>query len=116
MPGAERDQVFQAMRYADRVSVNLEAPNNQRLALLAPKKQFLDELIQPLRWAYEIRQNQPRYLAWNGRWPSTVTQFVVGAVGYSDLELLSTTSYLYDRLRLQRTYFSRFNPVKDTPF
>ncbi len=116
MPGLEKEQVFQAMRLADRVSVNLEAPNSKRLALLAPKKQFLDELIQPLRWAQEIRSNQPAHLSWNGRWPSSVTQFVMGAVGESDLELLTTTQYLYDQLRLSRTYFSRFNPVENTPF
>lgn len=116
MPGAERDQVLQAMLLADRVSANLEAPNSQRLALLAPRKKFLDELIQPLKWAQEIRQNQPSHLAWNGRWPSSVTQFVVGAVGESDLELLSTTEYLYSQLHLRRTYFSRFKPNEGTPF
>ncbi len=38
MPGAEKDQVFRAMQLADRVSVNLEAPNSERLAKLAPHK------------------------------------------------------------------------------
>ena len=33
MPGAERSQVERAMQLADRVSVNLEAPNTARLAL-----------------------------------------------------------------------------------
>lgn len=116
MPGAERDQVLQAMLLADRVSVNLEAPNSERLTHLAPKKQFLEELLQPLRWAQEIRQDLPPDRAWKSTWPSTVTQFVVGAVGESDLELLSTTSYLYSQLRLSRTYYSRFNPTEGTPF
>ena len=116
MPGAEKAQVEAAMRLADRVSVNLEAPNTKRLELLAPKKQFLEELLQPLRYAQEIRLNQPGYLGWKGRWPSTVTQFVVGAVGESDLELLKTTEYIYGRLGLRRAYFSAFHPVEDTPF
>jgi predicted DNA-binding helix-hairpin-helix protein len=73
MPGAERDQVLQAMLLADRVSVNLEAPNSERLADLAPKKQFLEELLQPLRWAQEIRQDLPPDKAWKSTWPSTVT-------------------------------------------
>lgn len=115
MPGAERAQVEQAMRLADRISVNLEAPNTRRLADLAPRKQFLDELLQPLRWVEEIRRTQPAHLGWNGRWPSSVTQFVVGAVGESDLELLSTTAALYRQLRLRRAYFSAFNPIEDTP-
>lgn len=53
MPGAERDQVEAAMRLADRVSVNLEAPSSRRLALLAPHKEFRDELFLRLRWIAE---------------------------------------------------------------
>ena len=116
MPGAERSQVERSMQLADRVSVNLEAPNTRRLSLLAPRKEFLDELLQPLRWVDEIRRNQPAYSAWNGRWPSTTTQFVVGAVGESDLELLKTAGYLYRDLGLRRAYFSAFRPIVDTPF
>lgn len=44
------------------------------------------------------------------------TQFVVGAVGESDLELLNTTAYLHNRLHLGRAYFSAFHPIHDTPF
>lgn len=115
MPGAERAQVERAMQLADRVSINLEAPNSERLVRLAPHKAFLDELLEPLRWVEEIRRTQPGYKGWNGHWPSTTTQFVVGGVGESDLELLSTTERLYRQVRIARAYFSRFSPVKDTP-
>jgi predicted DNA-binding helix-hairpin-helix protein len=115
MPGVERAQVERAMQLADRLSVNLEAPNTRRLQSLAPMKVFTEELVRPLQWIEEIRRNEPQHLGWNGRWPSTVTQFVVGAVGESDLELLSTADYLYRQLRLRRTYFSAFNPIPDTP-
>jgi predicted DNA-binding helix-hairpin-helix protein len=115
MPGAERSQVERSMHLADRVSINLEAPNDNRLAKLAPHKQFTEELLQPLKWIEEIRLTQPGYKGWNGRWPSSVTQFVAGGAGESDLELLTTTDYLYRRLGLRRTYFSPFNPVPDTP-
>ena len=116
MPGAERDQILRAMQLADRVSVNLEAPNTQRLARLAPRKAFMDELMQPMRWVEEIRKTQSPYLAWKNKWPSMTTQFVVGAVGENDLELLQTTAYLIHNLRLSRAYFSTFNPIRDTPF
>lgn len=116
MPGAEFDQVERAMQLADRVSVNLEAPNTRRLSLLAPQKMFLDELLQPLRYVETIRKNQPGYRGWDGHWPSSTTQFVVGAVGENDLELLQTVGYLYQKLRLARSYFSGFSPVSDTPF
>ena len=115
MPGAERDQVLRAMQLADRVSINLEAPNINRLSRLAPRKEFFEELLQPLRWVEEIRRTQPASMGWNGRWPSSTTQFVVGAVGESDLELLTTTEKLYRQMGLRRAYFSTFSPVQDTP-
>jgi predicted DNA-binding helix-hairpin-helix protein len=115
MPGAERAQVERAMQLADRVSINLEAPNDTRLAVLAPHKQFSNELVLPLKWIDEIRRTQPGYKGWNGHWPSSVTQFVAGSSGETDLELLATTDFLYRRLALRRTYFSRFNPIPDTP-
>lgn len=115
MPGAEKGQVEQAMQLANRLSVNLEAPNTLRLNTLAPLKQFEQELLQPLQWIEEIRQTQPAQGGWNGRWPSSTTQFVVGGAQESDLELLATAEFLFRRLKLQRTYFSAFKPVPDTP-
>lgn len=115
MPGAERSQVERAMQLADRVSINLEAPNDIRLAKLAPHKQFTNELLQPLKWVEEIRQAKPGNQGWNGHWPSSVTQFVAGGAGESDLELLTITDYLYRQLGLRRAYFSPFSPILDTP-
>lgn len=115
MPGAERAQVERSMQLADRVSVNLEAPNSNRLSQLAPLKDFSEELLLPLKWIEDIRQNQPSHRGWRGHWPSSVTQFVVGAVGDSDLELLSTTEHLYRQLKLTRVYYSGFSPIEDTP-
>ncbi|MEP6896355.1 MAG: radical SAM protein [Chloroflexota bacterium] len=115
MPGAEKGQVQRMMQLADRVSINLEAPNTERLAKLAPHKVFLEELLQPLKWVEEIRRSQPAYKFWNGRYPSTVTQFVAGGADESDLELLSTTNWLMKNVRLTRAYFSAFHPIRDTP-
>ncbi|HZW02291.1 MAG TPA: hypothetical protein VFF68_00065, partial [Anaerolineaceae bacterium] len=115
LPGADRDQVRRAMQLADRVSINLEAPNQHRLDHLAPLKTFVDELYQPLRWAEEIRREEQPEGGWKGRWPSLATQFVVGAVGESDLELLTTTERLFRDLRLARVYYSPFSPVEQTP-
>lgn len=115
MPGAEKGQVERLMQLADRVSINLEAPNTERLARLAPNKTFIEELFRPLRWVEEIRQSQPAYKGWNGHWPSTVTQFVAGGSDETDLELLTTTDWLMKNVRLKRAYFSAFSPVRDTP-
>jgi predicted DNA-binding helix-hairpin-helix protein len=115
MPGAEKDQIEYAMQLADRVSINLEAPNERRLGHLAPHKDFWEELLTPLRWVEEIRQTRPASLGWKGHWPSLTTQFVVGAAGENDVELLTISEYLFHQLHLARTYYSAFNPVPDTP-
>lgn len=109
MPGAEREQIAAAMRLADRVSINLEAPNAARLADLAPRKQFSTALFQRLKWIHELQLAQGRGS------PSATTQFVVGAVDEPDVELLSVTAHLHRELGLARAYFSRFSPVPQTP-
>ncbi len=111
MPGIEYDQLYRSMQLADRISVNLEAPTSERLAALAPKKVFVEELLQMLMWAQEIRSdNRHQKLA------SSVTQFVVGAVGDTDLELLTMSDKLYRLAKLARVYYSAFGPVPGTPF
>ena len=67
----------------DPVSLNLEAPNTERLRNLAPHKTFMEELVRRLLWVEQIRKNRSPFKTWNGRWPSSATQFVVGAVGES---------------------------------
>jgi predicted DNA-binding helix-hairpin-helix protein len=111
MPGVEYDQLYRAMQLADRVSVNLEAPTQERLSSLAPKKDFTHELLKMLHWAEAIRQENPYQ-----KLAGTVTQFVVGAVGDTDLELLALSSRLYRQMGLTRAYYSGFSPVEQTPF
>ncbi len=108
MPGAEYDQLDRAMQLADRVSINLEGPTPDRLSALAPKKHFNEELLTRLAWARQMRRSGLR--------ASIVTQFVVGAVGDTDLELLTLSEHLYRQMGLARAYYSAFNPVSDTPF
>ncbi|MBE2183573.1 MAG: radical SAM protein [Anaerolineae bacterium] len=110
MPGAEDDQLYRAMQLADRISVNLEAPTPERLNALAPKKDFERELLSMLRAAERIRRAHP-----HEKLANSVTQFVVGAVGDTDLEILSLTQNLHKHARLARAYFSAFNPVLQTP-
>jgi predicted DNA-binding helix-hairpin-helix protein len=115
MPGAEEAQIRRAMELADRVSVNLEAPTKECLDRLAPQKILLDELLAPLRKVESIRRYQPAIQGWNGHWPSSTTQFVVGAVGETDLDLMRASEYLMGKVHLTRVYFSRFSPVSGTP-
>ncbi|MEJ2758802.1 MAG: hypothetical protein P8046_10015, partial [Anaerolineales bacterium] len=74
-----------------------------------------EELVRRLMWVEEIRTTNAPYKTWNGRWPSSATQFVVGAVGESDLELIATSEKMFRRAHLRRVYYSRFTPQMDTP-
>ena len=111
MPGIEYDQLYRLMQLADRVSVNLEGPTQERLSALAPKKDFTHELLRMLQLAEQIRRTHPYE-----KLAGTVTQFVVGAVGDTDHELLSLSSSLYRQYGLTRAYYSGFSPVIQTPF
>jgi predicted DNA-binding helix-hairpin-helix protein len=111
MPGIEYDQLYRLMQLGDRVSVNLEGPTQERLDALAPKKDFQLELLSMLQLAEQIRRTHPYE-----KLASTVTQFVVGAVGDTDLELLSLSNRLYRHYGLTRAYYSGFSPVIQTPF
>lgn len=116
MPGAEKDQVLRAMQLADRVSINLEGPNETSLNQLAPHKLFFKELLTPLQMIEDVRNSESPHLAWKGYWPSSCTQFVVGAVGETDLDLLQTTVQLCQHFKISRAYYSNFTPVIKTPF
>lgn len=111
MPGIEYDQLYRLMQLGDRVSVNLEGPTQERLDALAPKKDFERELLRMLQVAEQIRRTHPYE-----KLASTVTQFVVGAVGDTDQELLVLSNRLYREYGLARAYYSGFSPVVQTPF
>jgi predicted DNA-binding helix-hairpin-helix protein len=111
MPGIEYDQLYRLMQLGDRVSVNLEGPTQERLDALAPKKDFERELLRMLQLAEHIRHTHPYE-----KLAGTVTQFVVGAVGDTDQELLALSNRLYRHYGLTRAYYSGFSPVIQTPF
>lgn len=135
LPGCSEAHVERALQLAHRVSVNLEAPNAERLARIAPRKVFYEELTRPMEIASRLlRKAYPPSVApaaaggsderpvasWRKRGgplaPSgQTTQFVVGAAGESDQEILSTTWRLYRELDVARAYFSAFQPVPGTP-
>jgi len=114
MPGADRDQVERAMRLSNRVSINLEAPPAECLAAIAPRKNA-GGLFEPLRWIEEIRRSREPHGTWNGRWPSSSTQFVVGAAGESDRDLLRMAERLRREAGLARVHYSTFDPAEGTP-
>lgn len=110
MPGAEEAAVERALQLADRVSVNLEAPNSERLAKLSSTKQFTEELLAPLRAAQAVMREHPEFAR-----TTMTTQLVVGAADETDREILITSAQLYRELQLGRIYYSAFRPIEDTP-
>ncbi len=109
LPGVSEEAVQQACRWADRVSVNLEAPNQKRLSTIAPRKNLREGAVKRLEWASLIATE-------TGRVPAGITtQFVVGAGGETDGELLKSSDWLYRKIGLRRAYYSAFRPVGGTP-
>jgi len=108
MPGCSFEYVEQAVRLADRVSINLEAPTPEHLARIADKKVFHSALVQPMRWVKQLAQ---RGLATSA---GMTTQYVVGAAGEADRDLLGTTQMLMREVDLRRAYYSAFSPVPGT--
>jgi predicted DNA-binding helix-hairpin-helix protein len=114
IPGASYDLIERAVELADRVSLNLESPNQARLSELAPDKEFTDDMWGRMVWASELIRRARQEGRRAAR--SLTTQFVVGAVGESDRELLETVQRAHKELGLWRAYFSAFHPIKYSPF
>jgi predicted DNA-binding helix-hairpin-helix protein len=113
IPGASYEYIERAVELADRVSLNLEAPNQERLNELAPDKEFAGSMWERMAWAAELMRRARQ----EGRQAaqSLTTQFVVGAVGESDRELLETVQRAHRELGLWRAYFSAFHPIERSP-
>lgn len=113
IPGASFEYIERAVQLADRVSLNLEAPNQQRLSDLAPDKEFAGSMWGRMAWAAELIRQARREGRTAAR--SLTTQFVVGAVGESDKELLGTVQRAHRELGLWRAFFSVFHPIERSP-
>jgi predicted DNA-binding helix-hairpin-helix protein len=113
IPGASFEYIERAVELADRVSLNLEAPNQARLNDLAPDKEFAGNMWGRMAWAAELMKRARQEGRKAAR--SMTTQFVVGAVGESDRELLETVQRAHRELGLWRAYFSAFHPIERSP-
>lgn len=114
VPGADPLLIALAGRYADRVSINVELPSRQSLALLAPDKPR-ESVINPMRQvsgllveAKEARtksRKAPRFAP-----AGQSTQLIVGATPESDRDIITLTEGLYKKLELKRVYYSAYIP------
>ena len=110
LPGVQEAQVERAGRLATRLSINLEVPDRKFLSAIAPGKDP-DEIGKPLRWIRKYAQTASGFWAPSG----FTTQFMVGAAGESDRDLVKTADLLYGKMDTRRVYYSAFQPVPDTP-
>ncbi|MGI6219133.1 MAG: putative DNA modification/repair radical SAM protein [Bacteroidaceae bacterium] len=115
IPGASRELVRAAGFYADRLSVNVEIPNEASLQRLAPEKNF-ESVFQPMRFirqgVLENREDRrrmrhvPRFVP-----AGQSTQMIVGATAETDRDILSLSSALYARPTMRRVYYSGYVSV-----
>ena len=116
LPGAEPAQVEQAARLANRVSINLEGPGDAYVRRLAKEKDFSGELLPKLELAGRLLRKARQENRPGGVRPAgTTTQFVVGASGEKDEEILGVVSRLEGRRLPHHAHFSAFQPVAGTP-
>ena len=116
LPGAEPAQVEAAVRLASRVSINLEAPGDGYVRALAREKDFGGDLLPKLELAGRLVLERQRLEspARSGAIGPT-TQFVVGAAGEADREILGLVARLERQRLLHHAHFSAFQPVVGTP-
>jgi predicted DNA-binding helix-hairpin-helix protein len=115
LPGAEDAQVDEAVRLANRVSINLEGPGDAYVRRLAKEKDFSGDLLPKLERAGRLSRearDDPRHAH---PVAGTTTQFVVGAAGEQDREILGLVARLEGERLLHHAHFSAFQPVMGTP-
>jgi len=105
MPGAERGYIERACEVATRVSVNLEAPGQDRLKRISPKKDF-DSILDMIKDTSKLIGD---------RNVSQTSQFVIGAADEPDREVLEVCEKLHQEYKLKRCYFEAFRPIPGTP-
>ena len=108
LPGVDTSLIEATGKLADRLSVNLEAPNQRCLSQLAPDKSFDRELFAGLKRISSLHEKNPLK-------GGITTQLVVGAANDKDREILSLSHNLYKDYKLRRVYYSAFIPIEETP-
>ena len=115
IPGASQELVNEAGLYADRLSVNIEIPNEASLRTLAPEKDF-KSVFAPMRYiqqgVLQSTEERKRFRYAPRFAPAgQSTQMIVGATADTDKDILRLSSALYQRPTMKRVYYSGFIPV-----
>jgi putative DNA modification/repair radical SAM protein len=112
IPGASRELITQAGKFADRLSCNIELPSERSLQLIAPDKNY-QAVFQPMHY---IQQNFLQTTEDRRKFPHTPpfapagqsTQMIIGASTDDDNKILHLSSALYQRPAMKRVYYSAY--------
>jgi putative DNA modification/repair radical SAM protein len=117
IPEADDALITAAGKYADRLSINIEMPEETSLKKLAPEKDVraIRRTMARLRLRLDEAQDQTSTKAAPPRFAPAgqSTQMIVGADAASDRTILDTSANLYGAYRLKRVYYSAFSPIPD---
>jgi len=102
LPGASRDDIREAARLADCISLNAETTGDSRLRFLSGIKDYANDIMKRIGW---IAETAP------GRF---MTQLVIGAAGETDREVFDCVTALYGKMRPSRIYYSGFRSLPKT--
>ena len=119
IPGADPALLDQLGLLADRMSVNIELPSRQSLALLAPDKSKRSILAPMGHIQSRIQENARDLVCYRhaARFAPAgqSTQMIVGATPDSDLHILRLAEGLYRKYSLKRVFYSAYLPVVGDP-
>jgi putative DNA modification/repair radical SAM protein len=104
LPGADKSLIKRAAELSDRLSINLEAPNDSRLNEITDMKDYSSDILRRQKY---IRDTPPP--------AGQTTQLVVGGSDETDLEILEAAEWEYEKMKLKRVYYSAFSPISGTP-
>lgn len=112
IPGASRELVARAGLYADRMSVNIEIPNETSLKYLAPDKNF-KSVYEPMGYirqgVLENKEDRRKFKHVPCFVPAgQSTQMIVGATPEHDSDILRMSSALYATPTMRRVYYSGY--------
>ncbi len=105
IPGASDAAVEEALRLATAVSLNIEAPGEKYFNKLSGTKQFERDIVHPLKLISNLTARGSKYSK-----VKATTQFIVGAAGEPDKDIINYVDAVYNRLKFERVYFSAYQP------
>lgn len=103
IPGASDSAIEEAVSLSTAVSLNIETPGANHLAALSTRKRFIEDIVEPIKLISRLTGQGGKYAH-----VKQTTQFVVGAAEETDSEIVKYMWGLYDRLHLNRVYFSAY--------